>query len=159
MADEMRALTVKQPYAWAIACAGKGVENRTWGTAYYGLLAIHAAKAVHREGLDDPRIIQAIADRGFDIDKAASQQGAVVAVAVLFDCHPCPDDSGLSGCHTQELGYSLCSEWAQDGQFHWRLRAVRPLPQPVPCRGMLGLWRLPEDVEKAVRAQLEVADA
>ena len=29
------------------------------------------------------------------------------------------------------------------------------LNKPVPCRGSLGLWRLPEDVEAAVRAQLD----
>ncbi len=30
-----------------------------------------------------------------------------------------------------------------------------PLAEPVPCRGALGLWRVPDDVESAVRAQLE----
>jgi hypothetical protein len=32
---------------------------------------------------------------------------------------------------------------------------VRLLPGPVQCGGALKLWRLPDDVEKAVRAQLE----
>lgn len=50
-----------------------------------------------------------------------------------------------------------CDPWAVRGQFHWELDDVRPLPDPVPCRGALGLWRLPEDVEKAVREQLEAA--
>jgi hypothetical protein len=40
------------------------------------------------------------------------------------------------------------------GQFHWELSGVRSL-WPVPCKGALGLWRLPEDAEKAVSAQLE----
>jgi hypothetical protein len=48
-----------------------------------------------------------------------------------------------------------CSQWAVRGQFHITLTKVRPLAEPIPCRGALGLWRLPEDVEKAVRKQLE----
>ncbi len=46
---EMRALTIRQPWAWAIAVAGKDVENRSWQTSHRGLLAIHAGK-----GEDDP---------------------------------------------------------------------------------------------------------
>ena len=36
MAGEMRALTVRQPWAHAIAFWGKDVENRTWATHYQG---------------------------------------------------------------------------------------------------------------------------
>jgi len=147
MADEIRALTVKQPWAWAIASAGKTVENRGWETRYRGLLAIHAGKAIDREGLDDPRILQAICDRAFQIGDAPSRQGAVIAVAELAGCHG-PDD-----CR------GTCSPWAVSGRYHWNLFDARPLPEPVPCRGALGLWRLPADVEKAVRAQLEVPGA
>ena len=49
----------------------------------------------------------------------------------------------------------MCSDWSAWGQCHWLLDNVRPLPDPVPCKGMLGLWRLPDEVEKAVREQLE----
>ena len=140
MGEPMRALSVRQPWAWAI-CHGKNVENRTHGTRYRGLLAIHASKsAPYREDLDDPRIIDAIAANG--LDDASAAQGAVVAVAELAGCHG-PDDC---------LG--TCSLWAARGHYHWNLWDVRPLADPVPCKGMLGLWRLPDDVEKLVRAQL-----
>ena len=36
--------------------------------------------------------------------------------------------------------------------------AITALREPVPCKGALGFWRLPEGVEKAVRAQLEAGD-
>ncbi len=32
---------------------------------------------------------------------------------------------------------------------------VTVLPEPVPCRGALGLWRLTDEVEQAARGQLE----
>ncbi|MCZ0983878.1 hypothetical protein O1L60_44755 [Streptomyces diastatochromogenes] len=55
-AGEIRGLTVRQPYAWALL-HGKTVENRTW-PAPAGLVGttvlLHAAKALHREGLRDP---------------------------------------------------------------------------------------------------------
>jgi hypothetical protein len=140
--SEMRALSVRQPWAWAIACAGKTVENRTRGTRYRGLLAIHASKTVYRADLDEPSILTAIMMKEFEIDEAASRLGAVVAVADLTGCH------GPDGCT------GTCSPWAVRGQHHWNLHDVRPLPEPVSCKGALGLWRLPEDVERAVCGQL-----
>jgi len=76
--------------------------------------------------------------------------GAVSALAVVTGCHhatACPASGG-------DDIWPLCSPWAAYGQWHIELADVRPLPEPVPCRGMLGLWRLPDDVEKAVREQL-----
>jgi hypothetical protein len=46
----MKALSVKQPWAWAIIHAGKDVENRTWTTNYRGPLLIHASKTFDKGG-------------------------------------------------------------------------------------------------------------
>ena len=40
------------------------------------------------------------------------------------------------------------------GRYGYLLAGVRKLRTPVPCRGYQRLWRLPDDVEAAVRAQL-----
>src|SRR5947208_68539 len=45
----MKALTVQQPWAWALICAGKDIENRTWRTHYRGWIAIHASAKAQRE--------------------------------------------------------------------------------------------------------------
>lgn len=148
---EMRALSIRQPWAWAITCAGKTVENRSRGTRYRGLLAIHAGKTVHREDLEDPRILEAIASRGFEIEEGPARLGAVVGAAEITGCHLSPDFGGTCGATRP-----LCSPWAVRDQYHWQIASARPLPEPIPCRGALGLWRLPEDVERAVREQLEV---
>ena len=50
-----------QPWAWAIAVAGKDVENRGWSTTYRGLLAIHAGK-----GQDDPDDLPDAARRTYE---------------------------------------------------------------------------------------------
>ena len=41
----MKALSIKQPWAWLIVNGFKDVENRTWRTKYRGPLLIHASKA------------------------------------------------------------------------------------------------------------------
>jgi len=46
----VRALSIKQPWAWAIL-HGKDIENRTWPTHYTGEFLIHASKTFDFEGL------------------------------------------------------------------------------------------------------------
>lgn len=41
----MKALTIRQPWAWLIAAGHKDIENRSWSTQTRGLIAIHAASA------------------------------------------------------------------------------------------------------------------
>jgi hypothetical protein len=52
------ALSVRQPWAWAIIHAGKDIENRFWkysnpGLRFRGRVAIHAAKGMTREEYED----------------------------------------------------------------------------------------------------------
>jgi hypothetical protein len=49
----VKALSVRQPWAWAIIFAGKDIENRSWqavnhGLAVRGRIAVHAAKGMTR---------------------------------------------------------------------------------------------------------------
>ena len=41
----MKAITIKQPWAWAIIFAGRDIENRSWYTHHRGPLLIHAGAA------------------------------------------------------------------------------------------------------------------
>lgn len=54
------ALSVRQPWAWAIIFAGKDIENRTWQAVNHGLkrrgrVAIHASKGMGKEEYEDAR--------------------------------------------------------------------------------------------------------
>lgn len=40
----MKALSIKQPWAWLILNGGKNIENRTWNTKFRGRFLIHASK-------------------------------------------------------------------------------------------------------------------
>jgi len=141
----MRALTIKQPWLHAIMSGAKPVENRTWPApagVIGQVIALHASKRYDYGAPFPPGTVTPGWEPG------ELPLGAVAAVATVAGCHP------LYHICNPEGPVTVCSPWAVWGQCHWLLADVRPLSEPVPCRGMLGLWRLPEEVEKAVRAQL-----
>lgn len=149
---EIRALSIRQPWAWAILHAGKDVENRSRGTGYRGLVAIHASLRAEADVLfPTPHAIRKYLTAQRDKAPELEVRGAVVAVARITDCHPGPV---WNFSHTRGTTRPLCSPWAVIDQHHWLLSGVRPLAEPVPCKGALGLWRLPPDAEAAVRSQL-----
>lgn len=149
----MRAITLRRPWAGAVAHLGKRIENRSRPCP--GLvgerIAIHAGKghdgegavwAAHTAGTDNP---------GADLD--AQGIVAVATVVGYIDARD-PDNIGASNFLTAVAAQStMASPW-WSGPCGWVLADVVALPVPVPCRGALGVWRLPPDVEAAVRAQL-----
>jgi hypothetical protein len=44
----MKALSIRQPWAWLIIHGGKNVENRTWPTKFRGRFMVHASKGMTR---------------------------------------------------------------------------------------------------------------
>lgn len=157
----MRCLSIQQPWAWAIAHGGKNVENRTWATGYRGPLAIHAGVRWDEDGAWDKRVLRALHAFGDRFDPPLRVErlgpktvrlirdrqltpGAVVAVVDLVGICTARSNSEQCGCGV----------WAAEGQYHWRLANPRPLAEPVHCKGRLGLWDLPADVEAAVAAQI-----
>ena len=116
MTDQIRALTIRQPWSGAIAHQTKRVENRTWKlpARHEGArILIHAAAQPDRDA-------QVYGDH-LDV------YGAVVAVATL------------SGCHWSEDG-TCCGPWGFDRVYHWTLADVVALDVPVPAKGRLGIW-------------------
>ena len=134
-----RGLTLIRPWAWAVASAGKDVENRTWvapRVAVGGWLAIHAGQKWDAEAV---AFIRARVDttRRDVPTKEADTSGAIVAVAQLAEVLTASESPWFSG------------------PYGWRLDNVVQLPAPVPCKGAQGLWSLPSDVLANVRAGVE----
>ena len=42
----MKALSIRQPWAWMILHCGKDIENREWPTRFRGRVLIHASKGM-----------------------------------------------------------------------------------------------------------------
>lgn len=136
-----RALTVKQPWADAIAHGAKRTENRTWPLPkqYVGArILLHAGAAY------DPMGRFIITDRAA-LDSWPDTRRAIIAAVTLTGCHLAHHDDNGSPC---------CPVWGEPEVYHWTLDDVTPLPEPVPCKGQLGLWRPTPAAADAAFAQV-----
>lgn len=150
----MKAISLRQPWARAVADGHKTVENRGRATTYRGLVAVHASKAVSADGDRDPRIIGLYGPHA----SAGQPTGAVIAVADLIDCHQAVHQLGTGQrpcCWPWgDTWYRLGNGSVRPAQ-HLVLAHVRPLNVPVSCRGQVQMpWNLPEDVAAKVMAHV-----
>lgn len=126
----MKAISIRQPWAWLIVNGHKDIENRTWRTHHRGPLLIHASKGMSRadyaEGKRVAELASAITGKTIQLPAAHElQRGGVVGVASVVDCtdrHPSP--------------------WFF-GDFGFVLTDAKPLPFQ-PCAGKLGFFEVQE---------------
>jgi hypothetical protein len=151
----MRALTITQPWTSLIAASIKLVENRPrrmikredFGQRF----AIHASREID---LDAYGRIREIAPELFVGDdhqpwyRLSRVTSAMIAVAVIDDVI-----GGEPRAHVETFLAEGQRRW-YFGPIGYVLRDVIALPVPVPCKGALGFWRLPSDIERAVVEQL-----
>jgi hypothetical protein len=168
-----RAVSVRQPWAWAIARGWKPVENRTrrFPRTLTGVpVALHASltrdEAVFTDlaaaiftspatrVLPDPTATQALTDALTDGDPLAHGYGAVIAVVTFTGSHHAAVCGGMDCQDGRRLPWRGCSPWAMPGCWHWTAAVVCPLAEPVPCRGMPGFWPLPAAAALAIGHQL-----
>lgn len=141
----MKCLSVLQPYASLIALAGhpdpevrrlaKKFETRSWPTKYRGTLAIHASKGFPkwaRELCGQDPFKSALAKAKYETCSKLPL-GAIVAICRLVDCRLITADNAPPEPERSFGDYT-------PGRFAWILEDVKSLPEPVPVKGMLGLW-------------------
>ncbi|MFV2172406.1 hypothetical protein ACFHW2_11510 [Actinomadura sp. LOL_016] len=150
---QFRGLTLRQPWAFAVAHAGKRIENRTWTTHYRGLVAIHAGASTGTRHEAESAVTRVAERSGLteeQVQAGMRVRSAILAVARLTDV--------CSG--SLRTGYNSpplcdCGPWAVNGQRHLVLTDVHVLSRPEPCRGALGLWHLPQETGALVRDQMQ----
>lgn len=54
---------------------------------------------------------------------------------------------------TQQLNHQTIS-WDEGYQYWWDLSNVMRLPEPIPCRGNVGMWALPPSIAQSVLEQV-----
>lgn len=154
----MKALSLWQPWASAVALGSKRIETRAWSTNYRGPLAIHAAKRCVMDELDsyqrDPSWAAALGivparPSGAEESLKVLPFGCVVAVCDLVDCVlteslPTLFDEGID----IDIDYGGWTERQMGdftpGRFAWILVNVRKLALPLPLRGAQGLFTIPD---------------
>lgn len=83
----MKALSVRQPWAWLIVNGWKNVENRTWATKVRGRILIHAAKGMTRG--DYEACLLFIASMGMAVPVPSFNdldRGGIVGETTILDC-------------------------------------------------------------------------
>jgi len=139
----MKALTLTQPWASLVALGLKRVETRSWSTAYRGALAIHAAKGFPPYAR---KFAEGVCVLG--LVPACLPFSEIVATCEVVACWPTEEMVLVVDRHERRLGDYTPGRWA------FKLEQVRALRVPVYCRGALGLWSLPGEVEALVLAGL-----
>lgn len=131
----MKALSVKQPWAWLIASGKKTIETRIWPTNYRGPILIVASKAKISR-------VEFSAFRAVFIDCPVTMwYGFAVCKANLVDCRKMTkDDQSKAGCEVY------------DGAYSWVLEGVKPIT-PFAVKGQLNLYEVavPEEGDDGCR--------
>jgi polynucleotide 5'-kinase involved in rRNA processing len=134
----VKALSLRQPWAWLVVNAGKRIENRYWSTKFRGEFLIHAAKGCtryeHFFAIGMLREIEFRRKLPHILTPAwkDTERGGIVGRARLVDV--------LSPCVTPVYG-SCDEDWHMHDQYGFRLVDVVPMPFR-PLRGELGFFEV-----------------
>ncbi len=134
IAPDLRALTVRAPWAWAIIRGLKRVENRGWRTSFRGRLAIHAGTS--RES--DADALTTFGDLGIEPPDELVR-GAIIGTVEVVDVLEYAE-------FLRRFGGPLDRGFAR-GPFCWVLRD--PIPcEPIFCGGNFQLWNVARRLQK-----------
>lgn len=151
------ALSVRQPWAWAIIHAGKDIENRSWQAVNHGLtkrgrIAIHASKGMAKQEYEDSRdfineVLAASPDFGLRCPPALDLlRGGIIGTVEVVDV--VTDSEGSWFCGPRGLVLRRPEVWTfmpsigALGYFKWKL--ADPSVAPPPARWMLPKTPKPE---------------
>lgn len=150
----MKALSLTQPMAWAIF-HGKDVENRNWNTHYRGPLLIHASMkfdAAHLQWLKDNQ-----GKLGITLPNRF-YHGALLGIVTLERVMRKGSQEAIIGVPAPSIGdqereleclrkanSEYFSPWFF-GPYGFVLKDAKPLSEPIPYRGMLGLFEVPDAI-------------
>ena len=153
---DLKAITLKHPWAFAVARLDKRIENRTWKpppSLIGRRIAIHGGAMPKGQALED----------AYNDMLVITQR---IATRTYFNEMPEPL---LSWLQENDYGNSKLKDWITPGivatatlkgvvttsdspwffgPYGWVLEDVEPLETPVPHRGAQGLWPVSEEVLK-----------
>lgn len=158
----MKALTLWRPWPAAIIHSTKRVENRTWVPPRWLLgkdFALHAGKTVDDSTVED--LISAamnMDEAGVSPDLLPGPLGIVAVVRLAGYVSELGGSRVCTGISPERAREIVESEW-YCGPVGWVLDNIRPLADPVECKGAQGLWAVPPDIADAVLARLGKAIA
>ena len=132
----MKALSIKQPWAWLIAVGWKDIENRSWATSYRGRFQIHASRAWDIPE-DENESFEQFLEYVLTPEQLAwyreavptMARGALIGESCLYDCVK-QGDWTANG-----------SKWF-NGPYGFACRDSKLWERPIPYRGRLGFFEV-----------------
>jgi hypothetical protein len=132
MSEITKALSVRAPWAWAIM-NGKPVENRDWSTNFRGVVWLHQSKHWSRREIEeDLEDIQIMAEKDglilpkIDLGLMLENCGCIIGSIEIADC-----------VQTHPSAFFV-------GEYGFVLRNPVPLHTPVPLKGALSFFTVPD---------------
>ena len=127
----MKALSIRQPWAWMILHAGKDIENREWPTRFRGRVLVHASKGMTaNEWADAWGFAESIAGHEVASPHAGEiERGGIVGSVEIVDCVTYHD-----------------SPWFC-GPYGFVLKDPRKI-EFIPYKGQLGFFEVPDSAFK-----------
>lgn len=119
----MRALSIRQPWAWLVVNGYKDIENRTWSTKFRGRIYVHAGQ---RTVPDDYHQQREYATEAGIVIPSQLVRGAIIGEVTITGCVFASESPWFCGPY----GFTLENPVAYD--------------TPVPCRGQLGFFQVDE---------------
>lgn len=129
-----RALSLLQPWAWAVLTQGKDIENRRWPTRFRGPVIIHTGKGY------DPEGHEWLVSHGYQVPSGLPR-GAFLGEMTITGCRrPTVEETlGTGG-----------NPWAF-GPWCFPLEDIFAYPEPILGRGALSFFTVPPEVHEAAR--------
>ncbi len=124
----MKAISIRQPWAWMILHCGKDIENRDWPTKIRGRVLIHASKGLTQDEYSNAwKFAMSIGVPFPEVNFGDIIRGGIVGSVEIIDCIQDSESEWFFGAH----GFVL--------------RDPKPLPF-IPWKGSLGFFNVPDEV-------------
>ena len=120
----MRALSIRQPWAWLVVNGYKDIENRTWRTPFRGRIYVHAGQRTMADDYPDQR--EHIRRTGMVVPQSLAL-GSIVGEVTITGCVDLSDSPWFCGPY----GFTLADPFAYE--------------TPIPYRGQLGFFEVDDN--------------
>jgi len=124
----VKALSIKQPWAWLIVNGFKDIENRNWSTMFRGRIYVHA-------GLSHDELVKEVIL--FALNRLPNSQASEFAFAITLK-------RMVFGAIIGEVDIIDCVTSSQSpwftGPYGFVLSNPVLYPEPIPCKGRLGFF-------------------
>jgi hypothetical protein len=130
----VKAISIRQPWAWLIIAGVKPIENRTWPTKVRGRVLVHAAKGMTRYEYESAcHLAWSINPEMMIPAFEKLQRGGIIGSVEIVDCVQRSD-----------------SPW-YEGEYGFVLRDPQPLPF-ISLKGALGFFEVDQTLINKVTA-------